>query len=228
MRQSDTADSESPRSKLLLISGLKSQPSKSYAKIDFGDEYERVLLEFSLLGFNPQVAGAQLDALMLEDGDAAVCAVSLGAKVVEYSNVDYDSGVILVNPCSHPQALNKEYTFYPLFRYLAPALELASYALGWVSVLPILTDDMGDKTSIALIVDQIFWGAHIDVEFTANENVGVVISTSDEIMLNDVLYDLYEGAHFAEINTLHGRIGSARDAKLYETAIMELLNQITT
>lgn len=48
-----TAKSSHPR--IYLISGLKSQPDKSYAKIDFAG-YNRVLLKFSLLGYNPVLA----------------------------------------------------------------------------------------------------------------------------------------------------------------------------
>ena len=212
------------RPKIYLISGLKSQPDKSYAKINFTG-YDRVLLKFSLLGYNPALAGRQLSRFMRPED--VVCAVSLGAQSIEYSYRYGERQSILINPCSHSEIYQENRSRHPKLRRLSPLFVTITFLMGWVGVLPLLPADMGDRTSFALLMDQVFWMDYGSPELRPSQKVGIVISTEDEVLDNHGAYALYRGAHFVEIATPHGRIGSSRYAKAYERAIAKLLAQIT-
>lgn len=205
--------------KAFLIAGLQNQPDAAYQYIELTG-YNRVNLEFSFFGYNPKNAGRQIENLV-KDRDV-VCGISVGAKAIEYCPSQLDCRVVLINPCSYPKVLRSRY--YYLTRYLLPLAEVLSYGLGWVSVLPIIPADFGHHTSIALLVDQLFWIGWGDPD-AMTENYGVIISTDDEFLEVQQMRDAYCGAEQIEIATRHGRTGtkSHNQAQLYNDAIDQLL-----
>lgn len=214
----DDQTPEAP-SKAWLIAGLQNQPKTAYRYIDI-EGYEKAYLEYSYFGFNPKAAAQQVEDIAQVDD--IVCAVSVGAKPLEYAENLGTIQIILINPCSHPEALRSE--FYYLTRCLSPLAEVISYALGWLAVAPIIPADIGTRTSIALLVDELFWIGWGDPQ-SDYVNCGVIVSTEDEFLELESLYQIYDGAIFAEIDTKHGRIGSESndDATKYQQAVNSLL-----
>ncbi len=211
---------EATKNRLIEIAGLQNQANKAYQYLQFPD-YEEVPLRFSYFGYNPRNTAKQLQAIV-QDGDA-VLAISISAKTVEFSDVSQRCTTVLINPCSHPLTLK------PPFRLLTKTLtwpaEVLSYGLGWISVLPIIPADMGERTSLALMFDQLFWIGHGEPTCSL-ENTGIILSTQDEFLDNDALRELYPGMPSREIDTRHGRTGSPKVAGLYETAIQEILTEL--
>lgn len=215
----DDPNNTGERNEALLIAGLQNQPDTAYQYIETNG-YDRVYLKFSYFGYSPKSAGKQLENLM-DDGDIA-CGVSVGAKTIEYSNLPTGSRAILINPCSHPKVLKSP------FRYLtklSPLVEVLSYSLGWLSVLPIIPADMGQKTSFALLADELFWIGWGDPEINTT-NTGVVISTEDEFLDPKTMRRTYSEALTIEIDTLHGRTGSKKYCRKYYSAINQLLKYL--
>lgn len=214
----ESSDSPDGR-KVFLIAGLQNQPDTAYQYIELAG-YNRVDLEFSFFGFNPKKAGRQLEGIATSED--AICGISVGAKTIEYCPSQPGCRVVLINPCSHPEVLKTNY--YYLTRCLSPLAEVISYGLGWISVLPVIPADLGHHTSIALLVDQLFWIGWGEPDVMA-ENCGVIISTDDEFLEMRRLRDVYCGAEQVEIATMHGRTGtkSHNQAQLYNDAINQLL-----
>ncbi len=207
-------------SKVWLIAGLQNQPQTAYRYIEI-EGYEKAYLKYSYLGFSPKAAAQQMGEII--EKDDVVCGVSVGAKPLEYAESLDEVRMILINPCGHPKALRPE--FYYLTRCLSPLTEVVSYALGWIAVIPMVPADIGVHSSVALLVDQLFWIGWGDPQFNPT-NCGVVVSTEDEFLEAESLCDIYRGADFAEISTKHGRTGSNSngDATKYERAINSLLH----
>lgn len=204
--------------KTWLIAGLQNQPQMAYRYINV-EGYEKAYLEYSYFGFNPKAAAQQIEEIVSK-GDV-VCGISVGAKPLEYASLQ-GARMILINPCTHPRALRSE--FYYLTRCLSPIAEIMSYALGWIAVMPVIPADIGVRSSVALLVDELFWIGWGDPQFDPTD-CGVVVSTEDEFLELESLYHIYDGADFAEISTKHGRTGSNAkgDAVKYDNAINSLL-----
>lgn len=205
--------------KAWLVAGLQNQPKTAYRYISI-EGYEKAYMEYSYLGFCPKAAARQIEDIVKTND--IVCGVSVGAKPIEYTENLGTIRVILINPCSHPKALRPE--FYYLTRCLSPLAEVISYALGWIAVIPIIPADIGVRTSIALLVDELFWIGWGDPQSDLTD-YGVVVSTEDEFLMQESLYQIYDCADFVEIKTKHDRTGSNSngDAEKYEHAISSLL-----
>lgn len=200
-----------------LIAGLQNQPETAYQYVSFSG-YEKAYLRFSYLGYSPKVASEQLDFLVGKDD--LICGISVGAKTIEYADGDYRK--VLINPCSHPRVLKP--ILYAATRYLSPLAKILSYGLGWLSALPIIPADMGQRSSFALLADELFWIGWGDPKDVNMENCSVIISAKDEFLECREMYQAYNGATtVVEINSMHARIGSEEDCAKYQSAIDRLI-----
>lgn len=210
--------------RLYLIAGLKSQPASAYHRFNFSC-YRLVYCSFSYLGYDPFRAGRQL--ARLTHPEDTICGLSVGAKAIECSDLPLDQAVILVNPCSYPNLLNRQCRFYPYIKYVAPLAEIATFLMGWIAVLPILQGRLGDNLSLVLIVDQLFWIGAGQPRRPLTKRTGVVISQLDEWMPLEWQRHHYFPAACFEIVAPHGRIANPRYAPLYAGAVHILLQQIS-
>lgn len=203
-----------------LIAGLQSQPKTAYQRIDFPG-YDRMNLRFSNLGFNPYRAGTQLCDLVSERD--VVCGVSLGSKVIECAKLEAFKMAILINPFT-AQCLTKGLLPF-VTQYISPILKLLSYALGWVAILPIVPVSLGERMSLALLIDQLFWVGRCNPKHGFNQKYKVIVSARDEFLDNAIVRRSYDGAAVTEIDTLHGRIASTREqqSEKYNVAILRFL-----
>lgn len=220
--QSSTTRATLPH--LYLISGLKSQPAQAYQRLNFSD-YQVAYCRFSCLGYNPFRAGRQLTRLL--GPDEVICGLSIGAKALECSQLPPEQPVILINPCSYPEILNRRRRLYPCVKYVAPFAEVALFLAGWIAVVPFLSDNFGEPTSLALILDQLFWVAHGQPCRSPTRQTGVVISQQDEWVPLDQQRIYYAAATAVEITASHGRIANRHYAPRYAAAIDTLLQQIS-
>lgn len=201
-----------------LIAGMQAQAEPAFRFIDFGD-YERVFLHYSCLGFNPKWAGRQLRSLLRADD--VICGVSVGAQPIEYAIVNRLCKCVMINPCCRPASLKPG--LRRLLRVVTPCLEVLSYGLGWLAVLPLIPADFGKHISLALLADQLFWLTYGEPELQHGDQYKVILSTQDEFLDNAMLRKIYAGAATVEINTRHGFIGSEKAAELYDSAIKQLI-----
>lgn len=208
--------------RLYLISGLKSQPANAYRYFNFS-RYRLVYCRFSYLGYNPFRAGRQLTRLV-KPGDT-VCGLSVGAKAIECSALPPDQPIVLINPCSCPDLLNRQRRIYPYIKYVAPLAEVATFLMGWVAVLPLLPGSLGDNLSLALFVDQLFWIGAGQPRRPLTKRTGVVISQQDEWLPLERQRRHYHSATCVEIAASHGRIANLRYAPQYVCALDDLLQR---
>ncbi len=201
-----------------LIAGMNNQASTAYSLIDFSDKYT-VPLDFSLFGFNPINAGDQIDVLCRQEG-AVVMGISVGAKAIIYSGIDAGHKVILINPCVYPDTVKLD---NPFMKVASILLEVISYGLGWLSVIPLPIGDMGNKYSLALLSDQFFWSMWGSPKYQNISNIKIVLSTEDELLKNDQIFEGFAFAKHIQIETKHGRTGEPKSAPLYQWAIKILL-----
>lgn len=205
--------------KTFIIAGMLSQPESAYTHLSFNSE--KVPLRFSVLGFNPKNIARQLEDLV--SSDDTLVGISIGCKPIIMSDTGCKQA-ILINPMTHSIILQAKNQM--LIEYLAPEAEALTYLLGWISIIPFIKSDTNDFYSLALLVDQLFWMYYGDPEPDATKdlsNVGIIISTSDEFLDNDVMRGIYQGANQFEINTKHGWTAHYYAAEEYQKAIDFLL-----
>ncbi len=211
----------SGRHNLFLVAGFWNQADRAYQYIRFPDEVNRYALNFSAFGYNPRVAGEQIAQLLYPKD--SICAISVGAKAVEYSALfDWARRVTLICPCSHPSVLK------PFFRWatriLSPLLELVSFGLGWLAFLPIIPIKLGGRASVALVADQLFWIAYGNPKVDVYRHTGLIMSRDDELLLNGELERIYQTASpQITVSGLHARTDILEMAGEYESAISNIL-----
>lgn len=216
----DRSESPDYNGKMILIAGMLSQPESAYRFIEmpYGG---KMYLNFSVFGYNPKTSGKQLASLTKSQD--YVIGVSVGCKSIIFSHRPMVRRV-LVNPMTHSIILKPKYQM--LIQYLSPLAEVASYAIGWLAIIPFIKSDTGNYYSIALLVDQLYWMYYGDPHFNdlgLLNNTGVVISTEDEFLENDIIKGIYGGAMFEETETRHGHLANPHVADQYNEAINSLL-----
>lgn len=230
------AEPKQEKKTIFLIAGLFNQPREAFSLIEISG-YERVYLEYSPLGYNPKIAGKQI-AKLIEKSDV-VCGISVGAKAAYCSAFESEKGkYIFIDPCIRPSALKQPYK--ALIKVFSPIASLISIAMGWLSCLPIIPADMGNRYSIALVTDQLLWIGYGDKYLSSGgdpSRMGIIISSNDEFLERTIaeesfqsgIYDDEEGekAAFIEyVNAMHSRIGETEKAPQYEQAIGKLLTKL--
>ena len=206
--------------KMILIAGMLSQPESAYQYINMPYGCSGYL-KFSLLGYNPKKSGKQLKELAKSKD--YVIGISVGCKSIIYADSPGKKR-ILVNPCTHSITLKAEYQM--LLQYLSPILEVVSYALGWLSILPVIKTKLGDRYSLALLADQLFWIYYGDPEYekTASQvGTGLILSKSDEFLENDIISEIYRRSSIEKVPARHGFIASQYVAQYFNEAINKLL-----
>lgn len=205
-----------------LIAGFWNQADRAYQYIDFPEDVNLIALNFSVFGYHPRHAGRRISRSVVLSDD--ICAISIGAKAVEYSTTfAIARHVALICPCSHPRALKRRY-FWTI-RLLSPLLEVISALFGWLAFLPIIPIKLGGHASIALVADQLFWMAYGDPENDDYRRVGLVMSHADEFLRNGTLERIYQAAPVQlTVEGLHARTDLPEMAGEYASAIKIIFN----
>ena len=206
--------------KNILIAGMFGQPETAFQYIDLPYCYSGYL-RYSMLGYNPINAGRQLSALAREKD--CVLAVSVGCKAIVYAGIP-GAKRVFVNPCTHPKSLEPK--LKRKLRIITPILEILSYLLGWFTVIPVIKTRQGERYSPALFIDQLFWACYGDPDYSKvcyQGRTGIVLSTRDEYIENDVVSKIYDRAEKVIIPARHGFIASPYVSNLYNEAINNLL-----
>lgn len=209
------------RRNLAVIAGFWNQSDRAFQYIKFPERLNLFALNFSNFGYNPIAAGRAFLRPSMRAFDY-ICAISVGAKAVEYSTMFGTSRrIMLICPCSHPTVLQ------PFFRWatriLSPVLELISFGLGWLAFLPIIPIKLGGRASIALVADQLFWIAYGNPKVDGYQQADLVMSQDDELLLNGELERIYQTAHSkTTVDGLHARTDIPEMAGGYESAIAKI------
>lgn len=211
-------DFQHQRHNLFVIAGFWNQSDRAFQYVNFEDDMNLIALNFSAFGYNPKNAGQQI-ARLLGFSDQ-ICAISVGAKAVEYS-IAYAIArrIALICPCSHPSVLKP--FLRRMVRIFAPVVEVVSFALGWLAFLPVVPIKLGGHASITLIADQLFWIAYGNPVFQDNrQRTGLVMSYADELLRNKELERIYQSAAIQiTVEGLHARTDIPEMAEGYESAI---------
>lgn len=205
---------------LFLVAGFWNQADRAYQYLRLPDDANVYALNFSVFGYNPKIAGNQITRLIFPGDD--ICAISVGAKAVEYSTAFSDARrIALICPCSHPTVLK------PFFRWatriLSPLLEVVAFGLGWLAFLPIIPIKLGGHASVALVADQLFWIAYGDPRVDEYPRTGMIFSHDDELLRNGELQRIYCSANQQlSVEGLHARTDDPAMAEEYESALAEI------
>ena len=205
-----------PGSHFYIICNFLNQPQNAFKYIA---PPRAIYLRYSLLGYNPKNAGFQLSGLMY-DKDIAI-GMSIGAKAIAYAPTRHEN-TIFVNPCTHKSALKP--SLRPVITILALIAKLASYALGWLSIIPIIpTHAENERYSLTLLADQLFWMAYGNPPVIKAK---VILSKDDEFLDNDAITKLYDldKTNSICIKTLHAHTDDETCAVAYAKAVNHLLN----
>lgn len=206
----------SGNSEVYLIAGMLSQPENAFKYLSFNNQ-ATMPLRYSVFGFNPKNSAKQLREIV--GPYDTVVGISIGCKPILMSENNCRRR-ILINPMTHSIILTAKNQM--LIEYLSPEAEVLTYLLGWISFIPFINTDTGDRYSLALLIDQLYWMYYGDPKPSATRNlekVGIVISTEDEFLANDVMKDIYSRAVQIEIETMHGRTADPRVSNEYQKAI---------
>jgi hypothetical protein len=208
--------------KMIFIAGLLDQPDHNYEGMSM--PYLRGgNLRFSLFGFNPKNSGEQLTKITRPKD--YIVGASIGCKAILYS-VTCRNKRVFINPATHSIAFIAKYQ--TMSQFLSPIAELISYALGWLSILPVITTKNNAKYSFALLADQFFWCYYGDPTYDQMkmlDRTGVIISTDDEYLENDVVKSIYsEAKDVVSISTRHAFFSNPFACEEYQNAINKLLS----
>lgn len=212
--------------KMVLIAGILGQPETTYGKIKMpygGSGY----LNYSLFGFNPKNAGKQLKQF-LESKDHIVgtkdyiIGMDVGCKAIVYAGLIGERRVLL-SPYTHAIGLKaKDQTKISI---LSPILEVLTWALGWISIIPIIRTKQKNWYSLALLADQLFWTYYGDPEI--DEKCGmdydVLLDRDTTHQENYVMADVYKKSNLITVATERSCITVEPVAKLYESILNAIL-----
>lgn len=240
----------------IYLCGLLGQPAHAFQQVANLGLPNTVLFSYSNFGFRVGVAAEQLEEFISKLPSNAVIelyTISLGSRVaIQYAwSNNYrnrTTAQVFINPCAGPGVLKRTPGACLMATPLLELAELASFLLGWVSVIPFIhTNDVW--YSPALLLDQLLAIARYDVtwpnvrhEFTPV----LILSEMDEYIDNAAVrmffnlnhlsdyhiasYDSYDlgspDMKFVYINTKHARTNDPEWYKSYRYAIQGVANDV--
>lgn len=190
-----------------------------FMKSEFEENY--TFVQFSTKGWSAKATAKLIMEDIREHGyQARVFTISLGDHVARYleANLGGTVEVYAINPCPNRDVLQSPLD--TVLQYGAPVAEVICHALGWVSYLPIIPS-YGGSYSIALLVDQ-YWCIYYDYPPVGTScTYGVICSTQDTLLDNDVIEATYLDAEIEYVDCGHSDI--VNSAEKYHDAISNLL-----
>lgn len=205
----------------VLIAGFFNQPFSAYRELCVSHSEQEIYVTYSCLGWNAKNSAIQLDKVLSRfSGRVDVYTISIGDKIVR--NMTRCNHIYSINPCPNPCVLQKEWQ--KKLPPLAILLEVVTFMLGWLSVIPLIpTDD--SPYSIALIADQL-WEASVN-RSTKAYNRGIssfVLSSKDEYINNDFIFHFYRTSWlpFETIETGHAKTADLAWGTEYNRALENL------
>ncbi len=174
-----------------LLAGLGSQPKPAFQAFyrDFFARENLTYCQFDSRGFDALESASRIvdDVRRNKFQNVRIYAISVGERVAEmvemmmFYDMDAKIEIIAINPCP-----GKEHLRLKARVWLVPAMilvNLVSFLLGWLSVLPVIWVGKDQKISVRVLADQLFamcqsW--EHDVERVS----GVVLSSKDRLLDN--------------------------------------------
>gem|GEM_PF-4266327 len=213
-----------PKSCCLFLAGMMNQPGAAFSRLRTATADQMVYAEFSIFGWNAKESIKQLNEYngFIEHVPLTVFSISVGDKVAR--GITECKRIYALNPCPSPEVLN--FRFRILSPVLAIVLELMTFLLGWIAVLPIIPAD-DTNYSLALLADQLF---EIGIRRSKRRNIHrscIVLSSRDEFLDNEKVkaYFWINNRRIIEIDTHHGRTADPEASTLYNRAILRLMTE---
>lgn len=196
-----------------LIAGLFNQPRKAYEKL--WDEMEGgvTLVTFRATGWRPlDMARDVANDIKQHERTARVYTISVGDQVGRYLNMfrDNDTQVIAINPCGHSSLLKSGQR--KLSALGTVLCYLVSYLLGWFSLIPCLPGGY----SLPLLADQFLQLLDYGVPQYYSNVAGLVLSSEDECLENNLITETYTEREQEPITTLNEVVRLRRASALPE------------
>ena len=215
-----TAADASSAEMTYLVAGNLNQPTAAFAFLEPELDGNVTYAPFGVCGWQAQATAEQILDDISEHGytKVNVYTISLGDHVARYIEAGIDDSecslqVYAINPCPTAEAVKQ-----PLRGLLTASVvpfEGVCYALGWLSIIPVIPTP-GDNYSLILLADQYWEIVFDDAPHDISHTVGVVCSyptpdaVDDGILLNAVLQEYYQDVPVVMVETSHGdTIGQA-------------------
>lgn len=148
-----------------------------------------------------------------------VFGISIGDYVSRFAEAELtEVETVAINPEPHPKIL-KPYAQYGL-KVVTPVMEALTVPLGWLSHVP-LPLAKNHTFSLAFLADQWRDIAYCsDAPQITTNTIGVICSSDDEFLQNDVIAEYFDGAPIAVIDSRHG--DTEGNAEAYAEAVEKL------
>ena len=210
-----------PKTVSILIAGMKSQPYEAFHLLPAVRSEQMVYANYSCFGWNAKNSAEQINNLTFWDFSLVrAFTISVGDKVGR--RLTRCSRIYSINPCPSPFVLKDR--LQKRLPLLAILLEVLTFLLGWLAVLPLVHTD-GVPYSLALLSDQLF-EASVKRD-TSSENRGItsiVFSVDDEFLELEKLHRFYKmDLPVKVIESTHGRTADPDEAPEYDEALKCLM-----
>ena len=183
---------------LILLAGSMSQPEDDFAFIESIKEKEQAVNavlrpRYSMFGWHADNSARQLDQLIRETytDQVEVYTRECGDKVVRLMNSEKIEKIFAINPCPVPSTLKER----KKVRTEAIVLQLVSFLVGWISIIPIFRAGSG-RYSLALTADKMWEISTNDSpQPTRVQRTYIVLSEEEQYLDNVSILRFYEAAN---------------------------------
>lgn len=191
-----------------FVAGNVNQPERAFKfledKIDGGITY--VTYSEKKGCSMRQIAEQVIDDADILGCKARIFGISIGDYVSRLAEEQLDDvETIAINPEPHPSIL-KPYANYGL-KIVTPIMEVLTIPAGWLSYIPCIRG-----FSLAFLADQWRDIAYCrDAPMETAMTLGVICSTEDEFLQNDVIEEYFKGVPIVYANCNHGNTEDRAD-----------------